>query len=97
MMYAGLRVGEACAVTASEVSGDRLTVAKQVVEVHNTGKPTIRRLGPVKSSVVTVVIPHWLTPILLTLESTESQASARESLRRAGLKACVLDSRLRSR
>lgn len=58
MMYAGLRVGEACAITSMDVSGDRLMVAKQVVEVHHTGKPTTRRIGPVKTHESIVVIPR---------------------------------------
>lgn len=86
MMYAGLRVGEACAITSVDVSGDRLLVARQVVEVHHTGKPTTRRIGPVKTHESIVVIPHWLTDIVLSLDTWVSPASVRESLRRAGQK-----------
>jgi hypothetical protein len=67
MMYAGLRVGEACEITTTDVSGDRLMVARQVVEVHHTGKPTTQRIGPVKTHESIVVIPHWLTDIVLSL------------------------------
>ena len=47
MMYAGLRIGEACAITLSDVSSDRLRVDKQVQQLHRTGKPTVTRTGPV--------------------------------------------------
>lgn len=64
MMYAGLRIGEAglrigeaCAVTVSSVAGDRLTVDKQVVQLHQTVKPTVVRLGPVKTNEAAIVIP----------------------------------------
>lgn len=45
MMYAGLRMGEACAITSKDIAGDKLTVAQQVVELMKTGHPTIVRLG----------------------------------------------------
>lgn len=86
MMYAGLRVGEACAVTLTDVSGDRLTVAKQVVELTRTGHPTTVRLGPVKAAEATITVPWWLTEIILTLDTTEKPSTVRESLRRAGRK-----------
>lgn len=86
MMYAGLRIGEACAVTCSDVSGDRLRVDKQVQTLHQTGKPTLTRIGPVKTNVADVVVPHWLTPIILSLSVTVKPDGVRESLRRAGSK-----------
>ena len=86
MMYAGLRIGEACAITASDGAGDRLRVDKQVQQLHQKGRPTALRVGPVKSNEADVVIPHWLTNILLTLTDTAKPDGVRESLRRAGLK-----------
>jgi len=86
MMYGGLRIGEACATQSSDVRGDRLTVARQVVEVFKTGQPTVRRIGPVKTSADSVVIPHWLSPRISTLGDPVSPMSVRESLRRAGVK-----------
>lgn len=86
MMYAGLRIGEACAVTMHSVSGDRLTVDKQVIQLRRTGYPTVTRIGPVKSSEATVIIPHWLTGLVTTLDGTEKPDCVRESLRRAGRK-----------
>ncbi len=86
MMYAGLRIGEACAITSSDVAGDRLRIDKQVQMLHQTGKPTQVRLGPVKTNVADVVIPHWLTPIVQSLDDTAKPDVVRESLRRAGLK-----------
>lgn len=89
MMYAGLRIGEACAVTAADVAGDRLRVDKQVQQLHRTGKPTTTRLGPVKTNVADVVIPRWLATIALTLDATAKPDGVRESLRRAGLKVSI--------
>jgi integrase len=89
MMYAGLRVGEACAITANDVHGDRLQVDRQMVEVQQTGKETIRRIGPVKSNEASVVIPHWLTPLVETVHDVAYPMSVRESLRRAGHKVGV--------
>lgn len=86
MMYAGLRIGEACAITAKDVHGDRLQVDKQVVEVQRKGMPTVRRIGPVKSHEAAIVIPHWLTPLAESILDTVYPMSVRESLRRAGQK-----------
>lgn len=89
MMYAGLRVGEACAITAKDVHGDRLQVDKQMVEVQRKGKETVRRIGPVKSQEASIVIPHWLTPLVEATDGTAYPMSVRESLRRAGHKVGV--------
>lgn len=86
MMYAGLRVGEACAITARDVHGDRLSVDKQMVEVQREGRETIRRIGPVKSNEAAIVIPHWLTPLVESIDDVAYPMSVRESLRRAGTK-----------
>lgn len=86
MMYAGLRVGEACAITFKDVAGDRLTVDKQVSQLHRTGEPTITRLAPVKTSEATVVIPHFMTDLVLSIKDTTRPDAVRESLRRAGKK-----------
>jgi integrase len=91
MMYAGLRIGEACAITYRDVSGDRLTVNKQVQQLHETGKPTTIGIGPLKStcSDATIVIPHFLTDVLTSLTVTAKPDGVRESLRRAGKKVGV--------
>lgn len=86
MMYAGLRIGEACAITRADVAGDRLRVDKQVLEVFRTGQPTVLRTGPVKSTEADVVIPMWLAQRVDSLEDIVKPGSVRESLRRAGLK-----------
>lgn len=86
MMYGGLRIGEACAVTLQSVSGDRLTVDRQVIQLRQTGKPTVTRVGPVKTNVEAIVIPHWLSPMVQTLEDMSKPDVVRESLRRAGRK-----------
>jgi integrase len=90
MMYAGLRLGEACATTGRAVNGDRLLVDRQVVQLYASTKETgaepskVVRLGPTKSSEETIVIPHWLCPLVATLDETVVPSQVRESLRRAG-------------
>jgi integrase len=84
MAYAGLRVGEACAVTGADLDGDRLRVTRQVIEEHRTGEPTVIRLAPVKSTEAAIVVPLWLAERLAGLDGTERPGSVRESLRRAG-------------
>ncbi len=86
MMYAGLRVGEACAVTYRDVHGDRLTVDKQVQQLHRTGRPVSIRIGPVKASEASVIVPHWLSERLDGYDRTDVPSRVRESLRRAGRK-----------
>lgn len=84
MMYAGLRIGEACAVTQSDIDEDRLSVTRQVLELHKTGQPTIVRLAPVKTSEASVIIPWWLATQANCLDGTAKPGAVRESLRRAG-------------
>jgi len=86
MMYAGLRLSEACAITYQDGAGDRLTVNKQYQELHETGKPTTYLVGPLKSSCsdATIVIPHFLTDVVLSLADMPKLSAVRESLRRAG-------------
>ena len=78
MMYAGLRIGEACAITKTDVAGDRLRVDKQIQQLHRTGKPTVTRTGPVKTGEADVVIPHWLTNVVLSMEVTAKPDAVRE-------------------
>jgi integrase len=84
MMYGGLRVGEACAITLKDVAGDRLNVDKQVLQLMSTGKPTVTRLAPVKSFEAAITIPHFVAEAVMTLNETVLPAAVRESLRRAG-------------
>lgn len=92
MMYAGLRIGEACAVTKKQVNGDRLLVDRQIIELYASSKETGReakrvvRLGPTKGTEETVVIPHWLTPLVQTIDTTAVPSHVRQSLLRAGKK-----------
>lgn len=86
MMYGGLRIGEACAITSKDVSGDRLRVDKQVQQLHQTGKPTTIKIGPVKSTEADIVIPHFLADRLQTVTTTAKPDAVRESLLRAGKK-----------
>lgn len=86
MMYAGLRIGEACAITHKDLDGLRLRVDKQVQQLHHTGRPTMCRVGPVKSTVDYVVIPQKIVPYVESLDTTAKPDGVRESLRRAGTK-----------
>lgn len=86
MMYAGLRIGEACAVTSPDVAGDRLTVAKQVIQLHRKGQETVTRLAPTKTAEAVVVVPTFLVGVIQSLSETAKPDSVRESLRRAGHK-----------
>ena len=87
MMYAGLRIGEACAVTAADRSGDRLTVARQVVELHRVGEATTWTLGPTKTAEASVIVPEVLWPVIDGLDTWDKPGRVRESLRRAGKRA----------
>lgn len=86
MMYAGLRIGEACAITAADLDGDRLRVDKQVQQLHKKGQPTTVRIGPVKTNEASVVIPNHMVPVVQSLQDTVMPDAVRESLRRAGNK-----------
>jgi len=81
MMYGGLRLGEACAITRSQLSGDRLLIDRQVLEFGN-----VRRLAPVKSGEGYVVIPEWLVDPVLHTDDTVSPMCVRASLIQAGNK-----------
>ena len=84
MMYGGLRLGEACAITRNDVTGDRLNVDKQIQALRETGKPTVIHTTRVKSGEATIIIPAWLTERLRGVTETVKPDSVRESLRRGG-------------
>lgn len=84
MMYGGLRLGEACAITRSDVSGDRLRVDKQIQALRETGKPTIIHTTRVKTVEADIVIPMWLAERLSGVTETAKPDGVRESIRRAG-------------
>lgn len=86
MMYGGLRLGEACAITRLDVNGDRLRVDKQIQALRETGKPTVIRTAPVKTIEGDIVIPEWLTQRVLNITETAKPDDVRESIRRAGKK-----------
>jgi integrase len=86
MMYAGLRLGEACAITLGDVAADRLRVDKQVQQLHQKGHATTLRVAPVKTNEADIVIPHWLTGVVASISDTAKPDAVRESFRRAGLK-----------
>jgi integrase len=76
-MYAGLRLGELCAVTSSDVSGRWLTVARQVGE-------TTRRLMPVKAGQARVPLPAWLAERAEGLSGHVSPKAVRKACANAG-------------
>lgn len=84
MMYGGLRLGEACAITRLDVTGDRLRVDKQVQALRETGKPTVLHITQVKTAEADIVIPLWLAERVLDVSETAKPDGVRESLRRAG-------------
>lgn len=84
MMYCALRLGEACAVTRADLSGDRLRVDKQVQALRETGRPTVVRVTETKTSAADVVIPGWLAEQVAELTETAKPDGVRESIRRAG-------------
>jgi integrase len=88
MAYGGLRIGEACAVTGGQLEDDRLTVDRQVLELHATPeRPRVVRLAPTKSKEGIVILPHFLCPLVADLKETATSPGAvRESLKRAGNK-----------
>jgi integrase len=86
MLYCGLRVGEACAVTEADLQGGVLRVDKQVQQLHRTGQLTVTKIGPVKATEESVTIPAWLAPMVATIGHTDKPDSVRESFRRAGKK-----------
>lgn len=77
MAYAGLRCGEACAVTRHDLDGRWLVVDKQVDELT-------RKVVPGKTNAARVPLPTWLVPLVLSLDSTVNPKAVRKSLARAG-------------
>lgn len=77
MAYAGLRCGEACAVTGASLDGRWLVVDKQVDE-------TTRKLVPTKTSTARVPLPTWLLPLVASLDGSVNPKAVRKSLARAG-------------
>jgi len=89
MMYAGCRIGEACAITERDVHGDRLTIDKQVQEVYWTGRQRSLSIAPVKSNEAAITIPWWLAERLQGLTTTAIPSNVRESIRRGGARAGI--------
>lgn len=96
MMYCGLRVGEAGALTGRQLRpNNRLMVDRQLIELNIAddligGKRRIVRIGPPKTGNAEVVVPSWLVPRIESLEETVHpnglQKSARYFSRRSGIK-----------
>lgn len=84
MLYAGLRLGEACAITRADLDGDRLHVTRQVLELWGPGGTTTVTLGPVKTGEGVVAVPTFLADRLRSLEHQDKPSNVREGVRRAG-------------
>lgn len=77
MAYAGLRLGEACAITSKSLDGRWLNISRQVDE-------TSKRLVPTKTGTSRVPLPTWLVPLGEGLDDVASPKAVRKSLDRAG-------------
>lgn len=77
MAYAGLRCGEACAVTGNDLDGRWLVIDKQVDE-------TSRKVVPGKTNAARVPLPSWLVPLVASLDTEVNPKAVRKSLARAG-------------
>lgn len=82
MMYGGLRISEACAVTPKAIRGNVLTVHRQMDEFGRI--LTAKTVGD-------VVVPRWLAARIAGMQPFQSSPGAvRESLRRNGKKVGIL-------
>ena len=61
-MYAGLRVGEACAIRPKDLRGDRLIINRQLSQKGE--------LLPAKT-VGQVILPHWLAEFVNNMDETD--------------------------
>lgn len=78
MMYAGLRIGEACGVVGSDVRGRWLSVERQI-------DGYTRAVIPVKTDTDRVPLPEWLVPKARALEQIQvSPKAVRKALLNAG-------------
>lgn len=76
-MYAGLRLGELCAITSQDLDGRWLNVSKQIDE-------TTRRLVPTKTGSARVPLPLWLVERVQGLTGPVSPKAVRKALLNAG-------------
>jgi integrase len=87
MAFAGLRLGEACAVTKNQLEDDRLTVDRQMLELHATPeRPRVLRLAPTKGREGVVILPRSVCPLVAVLEGSDTPGAVREGIKRAGAK-----------
>ena len=78
MMYCGLRIGEACAVTKDDLQGNMLKVTRQM-------DGYTREIRPVKSNASAVPVPDFLVPAVALLGPLEvSPKAVRKALLNAG-------------
>ena len=81
LMYdAGLRLGEACAVTKDSLVGQWLKVDRQIQQLEDC------KIVEVKGTIDRIAVPKSLVPVIEGLNKTEEPAAVRASLRRAGMK-----------
>jgi integrase len=76
-MYAGLRLGELCAISNKDLDGRWLNVSRQVDE-------STRRLMPTKTGSARVPLPPWLAERVRGLTDPVSPKAVRKALANAG-------------
>jgi integrase len=84
MLYCGLRLGESCAITRTDIDGNRLHVTRQVIELWGPHGTTSVRLGPVKTGEGVIGIPTFLAERVNDVEHQDKPSNVREGLLRAG-------------
>jgi integrase len=83
MMYGGLRLGEACAITSKQLNGDRLVVDRQVLEFWQDKKHVVR-IASVKTFDGVVIVPQWLAERVKGLDTTDTPGSVRAAMHHWG-------------
>jgi integrase len=83
MMYCGLRLSEACAVTRDSLAGDRLRIDRQHQTLRETGVRTVTRMASVKTTESDVVIPAWLAERVRGVTTMDTADAVREAAKRS--------------
>lgn len=92
MMYCGLRVSEAGALTGQQLRApDKLLIDRQLIELNITpdsigGKQRIIRIAPPKNGIHEVIVPNWLQPRIQALTDTTLPGNLQKSLAKASRK-----------
>lgn len=71
-MYAGLRVGEACAIRPSDLKGNRLIVQRQITQRTAESQPA--------KTVGSVVVPQWLAEFINNMDESDWYPEGKPSI-----------------